>query len=758
MRPTRPGRTLSFFVGFLFAALTSRALATTYTVTNTADSGAGSLRQAILDANASAGLDTVSFNVSGAGCDGSGVCTIVPATALPYVVSPVMIDGYTQPGASANTVAEGALNTVLKIVLSGTGIPGSQALVVTTGGDGSTIRGLVLNGGFDYTIESYFSNNNVVTGCFIGTNAAGSAAASNVRGVEAQYSDGFRLGGPLPADRNLVSANTAYNVGIQISANATIEGNLIGTDASGTVPLRITNTGIFAGTNSPGLVIRRNVIGGHTEVGLTVGTGNDSVYGAVLHGNWIGTDVTGTIDLGNPFVGVEVQGRNIAVGGLGAGEANVIAFNGGAGVLVFYDTISVFDNPIRGNSFYGNGSAHGAGGISTLGIDLGNPGGFGQGGLTINDLDDGDAGPNHNQNFPVITGAVAGAPGHTTITGHLNSTPGTEFALDFYSNPGCLGRPQDFLQGQTYLGSANVTTDGGGDAVIAVDLPVAFVAGEKVSATATDPTGNTSEFSQRIVVSSTPGSGLAGGAPFALSGFNFLPGAVVTVGGSPASGVVVTDYNQIAAVAPSRPPGSLNDVTVTNTDGSAGTLPNGWIADFLDVPGSQPFYAFVTTLVSNGITAGVGGGNYGVDAPTLRQQMAVFLLKAEHGLCYAPPPCSGVFGDVPCSSNFAPWIEAMAAEGITTGCGGGNYCPTNAVRRDQMAVFLLKTEHGSAYAPPPCSGVFGDVPCPSPFANWIEQLAAENVTGGCGGGNYCPGNNNTRGQMAVFITKTFGLQ
>ena len=138
--------------------------------------------------------------------------------------------------------------------------------------------------------------------------------------------------------------------------------------------------------------------------------------------------------------------------------------------------------------------------------------------------------------------------------------------------------------------------------------------------------------------------------------------------------------------------------------------------------------------------------------------MAVFLLKARHGICYTPPPCTGIFADVPCPSLFADWIEALAAEGITGGCGGGNYCPGDAVRRDQMAAFLLKAEHGSTYAPPPCAGVFGDVACPSLFADWVEQLAAENVTGGCGGGDYCPSNPNTRGQMAVFLGKTFGLE
>ncbi len=164
------------------------------------------------------------------------------------------------------------------------------------------------------------------------------------------------------------------------------------------------------------------------------------------------------------------------------------------------------------------------------------------------------------------------------------------------------------------------------------------------------------------------------------------------------------------------------------------------------------------TLFRNAITGGIGGGLYGPGQSTLRQQMAVFLLKGRHGVCWAPAPCTGVFGDVPCPSPFADWIEALAAEGITGGCGTGVYCPQSPVRRDQMAVFLLKAEHGPGYVPPACTGDFLDVACPSPFADWIEQLAAEGITGGCGGGNYCPGNPNTRGQMAVFLTKTFSLQ
>ncbi len=136
-----------------------------------------------------------------------------------------------------------------------------------------------------------------------------------------------------------------------------------------------------------------------------------------------------------------------------------------------------------------------------------------------------------------------------------------------------------------------------------------------------------------------------------------------------------------------------------------------------------------------------------------RDQMAVFLLKIEHGAAYVPPPCTGQFPDVACPGLFADWVEELAAEGITAGCGGGDYCPLSAITRAQMAVFLLKTEHGTAYAPPPCSGAFPDVACPSLFGAWIEQLAAEGITAGCGLGNFCPDAPVTRAQMAVFLLK-----
>jgi len=261
------------------------------------------------------------------------------------------------------------------------------------------------------------------------------------------------------------------------------------------------------------------------------------------------------------------------------------------------------------------------------------------------------------------------------------------------------------------------------------------------------------------VSSIAPTSGLAsGGTAVTIVGGNFVAGASAKIGGVTATGVSVTDSSHIAATVPALTPGTLDDVTVTNPSLLTGTLARGWFADFLDVPQDNLFHADVEKIFRKGITAGCGDGtNYCVNTAVTRAQMAVFLLKSEHGSTYVPPSCTGVFADVPCPSLFADWIENLASEGITAGCGGGNYCPAASVTRAQMAVFLLKAEHGSAYVPPQCTGLFLDVPCPSQYANWIEQLANEQVTAGCGGGNYCPNLPVLRGPMATFLSKTFGF-
>ena len=159
------------------------------------------------------------------------------------------------------------------------------------------------------------------------------------------------------------------------------------------------------------------------------------------------------------------------------------------------------------------------------------------------------------------------------------------------------------------------------------------------------------------------------------------------------------------------PPGTTMVLSVTATLGAcaASAVPVAVQVDFLDVPPTDPFHSYVDTIARHGVTAGCGGGNYCRDRDVTRAQMAVFLLKSEHGSSYTPPPCTGVFADVECTPTPAfavDWIEQLHAEGITGGCGGGDYCPDGPVTRAQMAVFLLKTEHGPSYAPPACAGVY----------------------------------------------------
>jgi hypothetical protein len=228
---------------------------------------------------------------------------------------------------------------------------------------------------------------------------------------------------------------------------------------------------------------------------------------------------------------------------------------------------------------------------------------------------------------------------------------------------------------------------------------------------------------------------------------------------------VCTGCYQVLVVRPATRPVLHWDVTVRETLGPPATFGQikAWTLhvgeSFADVPPAHAFYRFVETLLHVGVTAGCTATTYCPDGSTTREQMAVFLLRAREGGTYTPLPCTTApFPDVPCSSPFAPWVQELVARGITSGCGGGLYCPTNPVTREQMAVFLLKALEGVGFTPPSCTAAsFADVPCASPFAPWVQELVARGITAGCGGGLYCPTNPVTRGQMAVFLTKTFGL-
>ena len=180
---------------------------------------------------------------------------------------------------------------------------------------------------------------------------------------------------------------------------------------------------------------------------------------------------------------------------------------------------------------------------------------------------------------------------------------------------------------------------------------------------------------------------------------------------------------------------------------------------FADVPMSYWSVSWVERLYSAGITGGCANSplRYCPENIVTRAQMAVFLEKSLHGPSFVPANVTPTFGDI--TGHWAEdWIEALKADGITGGCGSGNYCPDAPVTRAQMAIFLLRSKHGVAYNPPSATGsVFGDVPAGYWAADWIERLATEGITAGCGSGNYCPENPVTRAQMAVFLVKTFGL-
>ena len=259
------------------------------------------------------------------------------------------------------------------------------------------------------------------------------------------------------------------------------------------------------------------------------------------------------------------------------------------------------------------------------------------------------------------------------------------------------------------------------------------------------------------VAALSPSSGPAGGGTrTAVSGYLMQPGATLKIGAAFASGLTYASGLHIDATTPAASPGTVHDVLLTNPDASTAVLPGGWFADFSDVPQSYLFHGAIEKIARKGITAGCGGGNYCPENLVTRGEMAVFLLRGKHGGSYLPPSATGtVFGDVSVSTPFAAWIEQLFAEGITSGCGSGNYCPAATVTRDAMAVFLLRAEHGSGYLPPTATGLFSDVPPGAPYANWIEQLANEGITSGCAPGKYCPASTVTRGQMAVFLSKDF---
>jgi VCBS repeat protein/putative Ig domain-containing protein/HYR domain-containing protein/HYDIN/CFA65/VesB family protein/S-layer family protein len=176
---------------------------------------------------------------------------------------------------------------------------------------------------------------------------------------------------------------------------------------------------------------------------------------------------------------------------------------------------------------------------------------------------------------------------------------------------------------------------------------------------------------------------------------------------------------------------------------------------FLDVPESNIFYTDIGKLSARAITVGCGSGNFCPANPVTREQMAAFIIRSI-GEFSPPSPPNPSFGDVPTSNPFYAFIERMLALGITVGCGGGNYCPSQSVTREQMSAFIIRAL-GEFSPPPPAGQRFADVAGTNSFYSFIEQMAVRRITVGCGSCSFCPSLAVSREQMAAFLVRAFNL-
>ena len=632
-------------LGFVFViAATATLSAADFTVTNTDDSGAGSLRQAITDANGTLGADMILFAIPG-----TGQKTITLLSSLPAITETVTIDGGNN-GVATNRVeitGAGALST-------GLDLEGAAA-------NGSAVRNLVINGFTSRQILLISAGSCVIQGNFIGLDATGSSTGTgNGGGIEAFASVGVLIGGADPAERNVIGANAAAAIEISGNGSCTIQGNYIGLDVSGTTRIGspfaaisvnnasatvggtgpgegnviVANVGVtfsgnpalirsggsvqgnFIGTDATGMIALNlgggtgvqvlhatgvvinggNVISGN-GTGLAInsnGVSGTSSENTTVQGNFVGLAADGVTPLGNSGVGIDlfISPGNV-IGGTGAGEGNVIAFNGSHGVQVGLTTV-----PIQGNSIFGNGQ---------LGINLTGATEDGATGVTLNDLGDADTGGNNAQNFPVITGLTI-ASGTVTIDGTLNSEASKTYRLEFFASQN--GDPSGYGEGQTFLGFEDVTTDASGDATFSVNFPVTGNPGA-VTATATDPDGNTSEFcaafTTKLLNISTRMQ--------VLTDDNVLIGGFIVTGISPKRVIV-------RAIGPALSgfgvPGALMDpILELNAPDTSVTTNDNWKDDQqaeIEATGLRPLNdaesAIVATLAPGAYTAivrGVGG-------------------------------------------------------------------------------------------------------------------------------------------------------
>lgn len=491
---TQPGkctrRSMLRLLTVLAISTNSVAQADTYMVTTSADSGIGSLRQAILDANSKqvtngqqCARHVIVFNIPG-----SGARTIQPLSALPRINIPITFDGYTQPGSSENTMSSGS-NAVLTVELDGSLAGNADALVIGASipgsglcpGSTSWIRGLVINrfGGAAISMgEQVCPPTQVCTvggvliqGNFIGTDVTGSIALGNglatgrpaiLFGTSSSFNtvgdEIPELGGPndpLPQTRNVISGNVGDGVRIVsvlstpstgVAEQHRIRNNYIGASASGTAAVPNGGRGVSLGINSTGISVYDNLISANASDGVAIA---DSRFpGTSLARNGIGISVAG-LPLGNGGDGVIVSGSavSVTVGGrfrYAPSLTAAIANNAGAGLFV--DANALVDAGAISSAYNGG-----------LGIDLAPPG------VNPNDVGDIDSGPNELLNAPVLDPVILNSStGTTTVAGKLVAAPSSTYSLSFFYSDSC--DPSGFGGGQTpFPLTFSVTTDASGN-------------------------------------------------------------------------------------------------------------------------------------------------------------------------------------------------------------------------------------------------------------------------------------------------------
>jgi Ca2+-binding RTX toxin-like protein len=461
------------------------------------------------------------------------------------------ISGNTESGIeitdSTGTLVEGDL---IGVNQAGTAAIGNGAAgVLVDNGSASTSIGAAVAGGRNFIsgnaegvlITGATTTTTLVAGDLIGTNVEGTGAVGNLMGgVVVAGGTGATIGEASSLAGNVISGNLGDGIDVDAAAaNTSIEGDDIGTDQTGTKPLA--NSGSGVSLDATGVAIGAggqgagNVISANAQAGVSIS--GTATTGVVIAGNRIGTDYTGNVALGNGTFGVIVSGApGVTIGGAAASDENIISANPTAGIGLYADTTgALIQNNLIGTGKNGaalgngngiqidggssnntiGGTTSGAGNTiansTGIGVDIDATAGAGNTirlnsiysntGLGIDLGGDGvtqnnsvpHTGPNHHENFPVLT-AVASAGGVTTVAGTLNSTPGTTFAVDLYAISSI--NASGYGEGRYVLGSTFVTTDAAGNASFDVQFPNPVNGSRFVTATATDPSGNTSEFSK----------------------------------------------------------------------------------------------------------------------------------------------------------------------------------------------------------------------------------------------------------------------